>query len=94
MIAANLATDHVAYESITVISNVTEHEYGSDGMTILAMQLEACMLSDADAQTRYAAIYGEPWLSLYDLQCEVSRHAGETTEATTQAGRVLARGTR
>lgn len=53
------------------IANLTHFDAtGQDSgiMTTLAMQLEACMLCDEQAQARYVAIYGEPWQSLTDLQ--------------------------
>lgn len=64
-------------------------DYTSGEVTSLAMQLEACMLADDAAQARYLAIYGEPWISLSDLQDQASRTAGES-----QAITIVAKGTR
>lgn len=77
-----------------MLTGITQSEFGVNGMTVLAMQLEACMLMDVEAQRRYAAIYGEPWQSLSDIQNEMTRHAGASTESCTVAGNVLAKGTR
>lgn len=42
--------------------------FGNDplAVSVMAMQCEAHMLCDDDAQARYAEIYGEPWQSLSD----------------------------
>lgn len=58
-----------------------DREIDSGAVTVLAMQLEACMLADDAAQARYLAIYGEPWVSLIDCQ-EARERAVRSNHAT------------
>jgi hypothetical protein len=70
-----------------MLTGITQSEFGTDGVTVLAMQLEACMLMDTAAQERYLAIYGEAWVSLYDIQCEAKRSVAVSTTCNTVAGK-------
>jgi hypothetical protein len=53
---------------------------GSDGYTVLALALDAAMLSSASARASYKAIYGVEWVCLSDV--EVKSFAVSTTVGT------------
>lgn len=79
MLAANLITDHLAYDCI-MIDYADDYECPAGTMTTLGMAVEACMLMDDAAQAAYARIYGHPWQSLSDIQASEIEAAAASLE--------------